>query len=670
MDKWGNGATWNSDVQDEDGNPRDRFWINKKLDLYAKWRAVLEGSEGIGVVYDANGGTNAPTDTTLYLDTAAATAQAASTAPAAAEGQPPQVFLYWVMQKWDEEQGKYVDIPDAPHVFPGDTFDVLKENAKMTVTEWEDEAHTIVKKATYTVQLRAEYGDAESHTPTHITWYANNGTGDSYTDEHLMINQAVPVENPGGIFVRKGYDFLGWARMTEVSDDSGNVITIGGAPPALLDIDLDEDDLFLKYENGKFYSTLNTSEGPSGPAANIEISKIAADERLDYHGMVAVWKPKTYTVTIKKVVDGSPEDMAETRKYEISYNYDETSGSVRLSHNASAEASDSVEYNTIFSAEELGEDLFDKTYEAKRTTDADRNQLLIPVTLEPEAGGGFKITGDTTITVTNTKKNKDIRILKVDDSTDPKPLKNVEFTINEETLKTGNDGYTRVITLDSREAYYLLDETGPDKNYDGLEQPVAVTVSSSGVSVPAGIENVSVTGPDADGVYTIKVINKLKTTPLTIVKESQFGDALEGAEFSISGEGIQDAEGLVSAIPEGGTDAVVTEFDAIPIGTYTLTETDVPDGYTKLEGHVVITVGANDAGDVIVSATINGKTDDSHIKIERDVNAEGKPYKLTVVNDAGAELPHTGGMGTTLFYILGAALTLICAAVRIKTCRS
>jgi len=75
--------------------------------------------------------------------------------PAAAEGEPQQVFLYWVMQKWDETQGKYVDIPDAPHVFPGDTFDVLKENAKMTVTEWEDEEHTIVKKATCGAVLTA-----------------------------------------------------------------------------------------------------------------------------------------------------------------------------------------------------------------------------------------------------------------------------------------------------------------------------------------------------------------------------------------------------------------------------------------------------------------------------------------------------------------------------------
>lgn len=52
-------------------------------------------------------------------------------------------------------QRNHGDIPDAPHVFPGDTFDVLKENAMMTVTEWEDEAHTIVKKATYGAVLAA-----------------------------------------------------------------------------------------------------------------------------------------------------------------------------------------------------------------------------------------------------------------------------------------------------------------------------------------------------------------------------------------------------------------------------------------------------------------------------------------------------------------------------------
>ena len=89
----------------------------------------------------------------------------------------------------------------------------------------------------------------------------------------------------------------------------------------------------------------------------------------------------------------------------------------------------------------------------------------------------------------------------------------------------------------------------------------------------------------------------------------------------------------------------------------------MPAGYTKLEGPVVIEVGANDAGDVTVSATINGKTDDSHVRIERDVNASGKPYKLIVVNDAGAALPHTGGIGTTLFYAFGAILTIGCGLV-------
>jgi LPXTG-motif cell wall-anchored protein len=33
-------------------------------------------------------------------------------------------------------------------------------------------------------------------------------------------------------------------------------------------------------------------------------------------------------------------------------------------------------------------------------------------------------------------------------------------------------------------------------------------------------------------------------------------------------------------------------------------------------------------------------------------------YKLTVVNQAGSTLPHTGGIGTTIFYVIGSILVL------------
>ena len=39
-------------------------------------------------------------------------------------------------------------------------------------------------------------------------------------------------------------------------------------------------------------------------------------------------------------------------------------------------------------------------------------------------------------------------------------------------------------------------------------------------------------------------------------------------------------------------------------------------------------------------------------------DTENRIYQATVVNNAGAELPSTGGIGTTLFYVIGTILVL------------
>ena len=59
--------------------------------------------------------------------------------------------------------------------------------------------------------------------------------------------------------------------------------------------------------------------------------------------------------------------------------------------------------------------------------------------------------------------------------------------------------------------------------------------------------------------------------------------------------------------------------------TYTLTETEAPVGYNKAE--------------------------DKTVEV-------GTVAEITVENKQGAELPSTGGMGTTIFYTLGAVLVL------------
>ena len=82
---------------------------------------------------------------------------------------------------------------------------------------------------------------------------------------------------------------------------------------------------------------------------------------------------------------------------------------------------------------------------------------------------------------------------------------------------------------------------------------------------------------------------------------------------------------------------------------YYLYETKAPEGgYNKLEGPTKFKISAeyNSTGDeyTSVKAEING---------ERD-----KELKVDVINNQGSSLPSTGGMGTTIFYVVGTILVL------------
>ena len=278
MNRWGNGATYNKDYNN------GRFWITKKLDLYAKWSEVIVGAYGISVVYDANGGSNQPTDGALYKDNTAVSSAPATTAP---EG---KVFDHWQLQKWTGSA--YVDKDGEGTTFlPGETFKVYKADAKIidkatnTLIAPEDVVET--GSYIYTVQVKAVYKDIENKTPTHIYWYKNDGTSDKYREDNdISINAGVAIYGLGegeAIPSRKGYTFKGWAKSADAT-----------VP-------------WLAYSAATGYTYNGTSA-----------TQVAADERPQIEDLYALWAESDVTINYAVASDstgkGSVDWPSETIK--------------------------------------------------------------------------------------------------------------------------------------------------------------------------------------------------------------------------------------------------------------------------------------------------------------------------------------------------------------------
>lgn len=102
------------------------------------------------------------------------------------------------------------------------------------------------------------------------------------------------------------------------------------------------------------------------------------------------------------------------------------------------------------------------------------------------------------------------------------------------------------------------------------------------------------------------------------------------------------AESEISINAAVGSDGIL-RFEGLEEGTYTITELKAPDGYNILTDELHITVTFDEETEQF---TYTGAT------------LENGAAHITVVNHAGTELPSTGGIGTTLFYVFGGIFVL------------
>ena len=124
---------------------------------------------------------------------------------------------------------------------------------------------------------------------------------------------------------------------------------------------------------------------------------------------------------------------------------------------------------------------------------------------------------------------------------------------------------------------------------------------------------------------------------------------------------IENSDGSYTVAPAGYTGSVVNVMTAGKITIkglddateYYLYETKAPAGYNRL----------TDAVKFKITATYND-TGDSWTSVTAAVNdVEQSSVSVQVANNKGSTLPSTGGIGTTLFYVIGGGLMAVAAVL-------
>ena len=138
-----------------------------------------------------------------------------------------------------------------------------------------------------------------------------------------------------------------------------------------------------------------------------------------------------------------------------------------------------------------------------------------------------------------------------------------------------------------------------------------------------------------DGTYT----TSLPTSSTESLYESV--DVKYELSYVVKYVDTKNGEEAIGVVDESGT----LVFKGLSAGTYSISEIEAPEGYNKLENPIRVTISWEkplDSNECIWS-------------INNNPLIEG----ITVENYAGTVLPSTGGMGTVIFYLVGAGFVVL-----------
>ena len=231
-------------------------------------------------------------------------------------------------------------------------------------------------------------------------------------------------------------------------------------------------------------------------------------------------------------------------------------------------------------------------------------------------------------------------------------IDNAEATdLTESNITTDNENGTTTFTVDL--TGYLSQLT----NGGTIVVTYTATINENAVSTNPATNKAEVSYGNSSSVSSTTTT---KTTPLTIKKiDGTTDEELNGAEFTLQkkngdawedvyvvpvyaadGETIESYRVATSSTESGATTTIVVNGSVTIEGldvtaAYQLIETKAPDGYNLLTTPVEVTTSTTGEGETAVTV-----------------------FEVTVENNSGSLLPSTGGMGTTVIYIVGALLVI------------
>lgn len=289
----------------------------------------------------------------------------------------------------------------------------------------------------------------------------------------------------------------------------------------------------------------------------------------------------------------------------------------------------------------LAADAYDVTYDDTANT----MKIVIKnfIQYKSVAGKDIVVTYSATLNEKADLKDGNKNTVKLTYSNNP----NVDYKGDNEPDTTDPVGETpEHVTVTYSTKLQLTKVDGADHNVklEGVEFQI------TGTSIKTAVSKGDYFKQDAAGTYyQLKDGTFTETAPTTETESKYVSTSVKYAKVTDTAEQTK----MQKVTASGTTDAngVIT-FKGLGAGTYYITELKTLGGYNLLTAPITVEIKATPG---TTSCTWTAKVNGENATFEDDM------VKLTVENNKGSVLPITGGIGTTIFYVIGGLL--VCGAV-------